>query len=749
MSDDNGKYDDPWLASDGDGNVPLYSTATPITVAKYDPDEPVVYAALDAVRCMSIVEEYGADGVATCRLRYSFNGYTPFGPSDFTQALADSFAGPGVIQSNDRITVHAMRTDGVWEPIFDGEAKSFEVRLHQGVEQVFVLCVGIAKRCWDQPIGGAVCRQGDDAENPDADVKTETTAHFNPKGRGNRIPGDKDTTWHNENGYQKYPTFLDPDHPDAETFLLNDGIRYLMYTENADEKYVKNPLGSDLDDLLVAKIPKDGEKFDPDDDSTYDIKTIEIPDKPITGKSWPNVVDELVTAAGFAMTWDLQAVDGLIGDGLAEPETSLLIFSPVAREPKSLYLQPAGSPLDLGLTNLGSAEIARDLTEAVNEWEVQGELDEWEASFVLACGFPCESDDGSTASTMRAFLKSDPSYSGENHDKYRLFVFDEAGIGHYAATSNAIDNTPPSLDALLGEPKTVEGNSVPQYVNRLRPPIGKLLTAVEGVPLKARLSISTDYTGDAPGLWTDGMEGAGTWQPIEGGYDLLKDRIGVRLNCENPNDWDIGKSTTSGHPFRSGKVHTIEAMSGSGTVFYLRLTCVVRGDKRMSGLADNKLNGPVDYPIRRVVDAHDRYKRQRVMKGSELYDDTATNLDPDDNPIIRDDSDYALAEAQTRQLVTLNGVFGGSVTIPRFTKYYEVGDPIGAIQGRGLQLNTSQSEYKGLEAVPVYPVVVGRQWLFEPVQHTRLLLSDGSKARASYVLRGLDWRRKHDASANV
>ena len=54
--------------------------------------------------------------------------------------------------------------------------------------------------------------------------------------------------------------------------------------------------------------------------------------------------------------------------------------------------------------------------------------------------------------------------------------------------------------------------------------------------LAARLAVSTDYAGVAPGLW----DGTGTWQGVAGGFDLLRDRLGVWVNVPNPNGWNVG-----------------------------------------------------------------------------------------------------------------------------------------------------------------------------------------------------------------
>ena len=231
-------------------------------------------------------------------------------------------------------------------------------------------------------------------------------------------------------------------------------------------------------------------------------------------------------------------------------------------------------------------------------------------------------------------------------------------------------------------------------------------------PLRARLSISTDFKGTAPGLW----DGTGTWQPVGGGFELLKDRLGIWINAPNPNSWNIQASKVSGAPYPAGVVKGVEDQANaSAKHFTLRLTCVVEGDQVLSATADRRPSSPTSYTITRRVDARDRYAKHVVAAGSEF--------NAGSQPVVaRDDSMDALAEANARRTAGEAGEVAGAVTIPRFTLAYRIGDRICSIQGRNLSLRTNAGA--PTEEGEVYPSVVGLTWEFDPRQQTILQLSD-------------------------
>ncbi len=741
---------DAWLWPIGE-EVPLLRDAIEVQVCHYDPeDTESPFTHLTNVVCVSIAEEIGTNP-GTARLRYRFDNYRtdPAAPADFVEALSDTIYKAKIVEPNERIVVRARQPGSErWIPIFDGLVKAFEMNVsgQPPREDVSILCVGIASRCFDIPVGGALVRSSALPKNPTKDVLTELVARFNPKGKGNACPDDD---WHDDGDGKKYPTFLDEENEHATKFHLHGAARYVLLTANGAELHAKNPDLAELDNVLKAKVPIPGVKFDPEDPATYTREPIVAPDGPITGKAWPNVLQQLVSSKGFGMHWDLSAGGEDDHDPEPPPETRLAVYDPQQSNKKTLMLQPKGATLDPALTNVGAAAAARDLQECATEWHVEGELEEYEVSLVLACAWPTPLPDQPAEPTfafLKTLLKSAPGYTGPLHDAFRTWIYDESGEGHYEPGENVPITDPGSLDEVLGKPITVNDQPQPQYATRRRPPIAELITKAGGKPLKASLSISTDYEGPCPAVWngygTDAITEPGTWQPVLHGWELLKDRLGVHVTAEDPNQWDIGRSDVAGHPFRMGVVRAVESLaypSGTMPKFFLRLTCKLRGDRRLKGIAAHKLDGPVDYAIIRTVDAHDRYKRQIVKGGSEhRYDVEVPELADDD--IARDDEPAAKAEATAVQIATLGGIMGGTITIPRFTRYYQLGDRIRGIEGRGLGFDTKAA---GTQSEPTYPVVVGRQHVFEPKQITKLLLSDANMARHSYTARV---RRRRDKS---
>jgi hypothetical protein len=90
--------------------------------------------------------------------------------------------------------------------------------------------------------------------------------------------------------------------------------------------------------------------------------------------------------------------------------------------------------------------------------------------------------------------------------------------------------------------------------------------------------------------------------------------------------------------------------------------------------------------------------------------------------VVRDDTPDAQADADARRLAGEAGEVAGSVTIPRFTNSYAIGDKVRSIRGRDLSLRTNAGA-PSTES-EVFPAVVGLSWNFEGRQHTVLHLSD-------------------------
>ena len=523
-------------------------------------------------------------------------------------------------------------------------------------------------------------------------------------------------------GTFKYPTFLDPNKTGTDSaskayprmWTLPMAVAHLLYRYNPSPSgTVSNPTRSTLDTLLVSREPITGTPFDPTNPASYTARDIQVPDAPITGRSWPAVVHDLVKDCGFGMRVDLSAdVHGI-------PQQALTLFLKQASTPKPLYLPTRGTALDPARCNVASADMGRDLAPVVNQWTVQGALLRYEFTCLLAPGFPSASTDASGDSAIEAFSLNQADPTAAVSDKYRVWVLAEGGDTYYLnGSTTAIPNLATDMSGVLGSP--VAG--VAQYVKRRRVPIGQLLTTDDnGVPLKATLQIGTT-TGSAPPYPAVDLGSSITnWQDIEGGWTLLKDRIGIRITIENPERWFIGESVSGAYP--DGVVRAVSAIAAASSdnpAFFLRLTCVVEGDQALKYTATRQITSPIGYPIEREIDARDRLFKNTVAANSRFASTAA---------VVRDDTELAKAEAIAYRTASDSGVFQGDVEIPRFTAYYQIGDRINGLTGRNLSFRTDDG---GTDFSPTYPMVVARRWDFDGGQRTTLQLSDAGLDRRQY-----------------
>lgn len=687
-------------------NLSLSRACTLVGVYRYSPSSPLPYQYLPNIRLLAIQYREGPDpGVA--RFRYVFDGVDPStAPTSFEQALSVDCVLANVVKNDERLVVLRENADGSTTPLFDGFAQVPELTLTSSQELVTFVAYGVAVREWDTPISNALVR---DADRPAvvSDVVTDIQVCFNPGGKPNASPLGADFTDRHGNSY---PTFLDPlvvRDPDVRRFwTLPMAVRYLCFRGNAEERYVKNPSGELIDSLLDSRSPIAGVTMDPSDPSSYESHPILVPDSVVSSDPWPVALHELLEPNGFGMIFQLEA--DLSGD----PVTRLTLFrrqDASLSGIKDLLLQQSGARLDPGLSNVAQARLARDTSAVANIYTVSAGLERYEASFVLSPGFKIQASDAADATSISAFDRSSPQFSQVNRDKYRLFVFDETGEGHWDFGSASTLYTATSMSSLFVDSS---GRPLP-WVKRRRVPSGELFSRDSSLkPIRARLAVSTDYSGPKPGLW----DGSGTWQPVAGGFELLKDRLGVWVSVPNPNAWNIGEPTSAGMPFSSGLIRTVEALANPGAArFSLRLTCVIDGDVALKATAGQRPSSSTIFPVTRFVDGRGRYERRVVAPKSE-FNPTK------DAVVIRDDRAAASSEASARRLAGEAGEVAGAVVIPRFTCAYQIGDKIRSILGRSLSLRTNAGapEQEG----EVFPSVVGLTWDFDGKQQTTLQLSD-------------------------
>ena len=611
---------------------------------------------------------------------------------------------PGVVQNDDRLVVLMDNPDGSRTALFDGFAQVPELSLSPSQELVTFLAFGVAVREWDTPIGGALMRDADDPSTV-ADVETDLVTHFNPEGQPNATPEGADA----EDAFgNTYPTFLDPlvvRSPDVRRqWTLPMAVRYLCYHHNPDQDYVQNPDGTLLDALLDSRAPGAGVTFHPDDPSTYTSEPIVVPDYPGHRQ-------------GLARWRPRPARAQRLRDGVPARDRRTGNPSPTSTSSagRTLALGLQGPlPPDAGVRprpgadQPGPAQLARDTTGVANAIIVESELVRYEASFVLAPGFPISPGDAANATRPGGLRPERPVVLETNHDKYRLYVFDETGEGHWDFTSSSMTTAAPSLDALLG------GRDDPNPLREAAPGPARRAVLDRREP-EAAQGPARDLDrlqGPQPGLW----DGTGTWQNVIGGFDLLKDRLGIWINAPNPNGWNIGASSVGGMPYPAGVVKGVEDQANAGAPqFTLRLTCVIEGDHVLRP---------------RPIGGRRARRPSRSPGGSTPATDisstwsprTASSTRPARPVVVRDDTDDALAEADAR------GSRARRARSPGRSRSRGSPTPTGSatgsrsIQGRDLSLRTNAGA--PTEEGEVFPAVVGLTWDFDGKQHTILHLSD-------------------------
>jgi hypothetical protein len=696
----------------------LGQQASVFVTARYDRDSGKV-SVLKNIRCESI---HYVEGITPPSAQFSYvmddnlDGY-PYLLEDIfpLESQVD-----GVVQLDDELLVYEYQGD-TRTLVFDGFAQVPQGDLGQGSQFTFT-AVGVAIRLWDKPIRGAIIRQSN-APNSTAKtdaVSTDLPVWFNPTvkevGRPNCIPDGYDI---NNGATNAYPIFFDPTatwvdgsgNPLQTFWTLGKFIRYLFWTENPDETYLKNPVsptGATIDDYLSTPKPKKGQQFmDLSRSSTYDLDPIIIRSFDVTGKTLPEAAEEQLSYYGYELFFNLR------DDGSGKPINEIIVFRKDGRDgnkPKELFYPEVGSNLSDGVPDFQGFALDRDSYNAANEIEVESGPLRYEISVILSPGFVINASDASDANTMRGFdlslVENDPT----RKKLYRYFVVDENGEGHWDGSSFVV-NTPTSLDDVLGKPDK-DGN--PAYVKRSRPGVRDLITTslTDGTPFKADLAISRDYNGPSPALW----DGSGTWRQLgDSGWKLDDDALGVWLTCDNPSVWTIPKQQSAiGTGDRIDVITSLAAPSGDSTKFYLCLTTVIEGDKRLSAVASKRKASPMKHAVRRLIDAREHFRKDTVDKSSN-YSDAGTVL-------VRDDTDKALALAESIRLASEMPPISGEILIPWITHSIGVGDLISRVSGRDVSLlcNAGSPQGEG----PRYPCVIGFSLNCQMPQSTTLRLSD-------------------------
>ncbi|WP_165072133.1 hypothetical protein [Paludisphaera rhizosphaerae] len=695
---------------------PLGGPAAPVLCCLYDGS---IYTPLGNVVCERIDVVEGATP-PVARFRYLLDviaeaeGY----PTQFEDLWGPDAHGKGVVKPDDRIVVLTYNPFDERIVLFDGFAQTPQVDVQESVQQVTFQAVGVAARCFDQPIADRVQRDSDDPTSTESGVSVwvDLPVRFNPGGIPNRTPDGADEGA--DEPATAAPVFLDErmvKSPDPRKYwTLGDAVRYILRAYN-DEDWIANPDFAGLVELLESRKPHSDGAYDPDDSSTYDAEPIVVRDFDASNMPWPEALAGLLSLHGFGFRWTLETEDGA-------PKNGLAVYRLDAADPnaaKPVDLDKAGNPLDPARNNAWRFTLSRDSNAIVNAFELDVPPRRVEASFVLALGFiPLDGDEAS--GTRQSYLLSNlalPGTNAEAREAYRLYVADEDGSGHWNLTTEAwVEGEPLDLSELF---PFDEGSEDVTYVVRRRPGTSTLFSVDDaGNPRKVQLALSRDYAGACPAVW----DGTGKWQPIRSGWKLLDDRLGIIVSCEDPEAWGIGEYSGDDPQEPSKTLRGITSQcnpAAPNTRFYLRLTTVIESDRSPVWSAAKRAASPTTFERRRRVDAQDHFRQDTVSKWSAFAaegDAGSTDVD------ARDDTGEALALASQLRAAHETAPLIGTIMIPGLSTAFDVGDRISQIRGRDVDLRRNAAAGEG--EAPTYPRVVALSWTFADGQATAVSFTD-------------------------
>ncbi|MDE2101003.1 MAG: hypothetical protein KGL39_27400 [Patescibacteria group bacterium] len=632
-----------------------------------------------------------------------------------------------VVVPDDRLCVIAWnnpkdKTD--YEILFDGFAESPEVGVSGRSQKVYFEASGVAVRLWDYPLYYRVER---DASTPKTFGSgswhmVDGPVIFNPRGKPNcTLAGYEETVNDAEGSGNTYSIFIDPlvgklrTPADSSKWTLYGFAGYLMGHFN-DETYVDNPDFGVMEKLLKSRKPKGGsDYFDPNDSSTYDESDIELVEYDVTGKYWPDALGAQLSYNGFGAKFVLEA------DKDGRPSNKIEIYRKDGvgiGTPLDVYHQDAYEALDPVKTTTSEFSITRDYKRTYNAVVVDTKPTRWEVSVILAPLFQPATGDES-ADNKKQFDKSNWTKTtiGEIRDKYRVWGVDEAADGHWDTATKTMVTSSFDWSAIWPDDEDTHDRT---YAKRYRPGVGTLIS-VDSLrkPLKAVLEFSRDYLGPPAVLWGDkGIVDEGHWQPIVGGWGLLPDRLGIRVNCKDPSSWAYGGGNNANAQESSKKLDAITSMAKPATpntYFYLRLTTVIESDTLPVGITPRRKTSALGYERAIYAHAKQQFYKKTVAPHS-LFNAAGVEY------IVQDDTDKITSYAVNMQEAHENPMIAGRFVIPHIDTGFPIGEVIRSVKGRDLSLQINAGTEQG--AGKRYPTIVGVTYEFTGRQATIIQVSD-------------------------
>jgi hypothetical protein len=714
---------------------PLDMPGVPVIVYKFTSDtenEGGQLQILPNIVCLRVEKRIGAQpGRAVFKYILDPSGAIgdPSWPSTPEQVLADGASGPYIVAQDDRLVVMGYTDGGDPRIMHDGFAQAPRGKTNPTDLEIKFYTMGTPVRCSDTPVFGRLERNADDPEAGNIKL-INVPVIFNPDGMANAtdegydgaLPWDADTTT---------PVFLDHFVCKARgigrKWSLAMVVHYLLATYN-DQTWVDYPALATLDTLFdgIKPLVPNGD-IDPEDSETFTTDPIALREFDATGLPWPTVLEKLLKQYGFGFWWKLGINDDV------EPIWTIQFFRFADDNPLSytqVFLQDYGSDLDLSQTNVSAFALERDVEAVENVVVVYGRPDRFEGAFVLAPGFAINPADAFAPENFdwtEATEINNAMGDARDLDDYRLYVFDECGDGHTPLIKGAWgdfvegpDNAT-SLAAILSP----DGVDETGYSKRRRPGRRQLFTLdALGKPQPAQLLISPNYTGKVPGLW----DGSGGWWEAGRAWDLLEDRLGIRLTADKIEAWHTGNKSISFGMNVTSKGGVIKAVSAQALVdethFVLMLITCIEGDNSLFAEAPKRLASASKFTVKRYVDAMTRYRTDTICAYSWW------NYPPEgktgDAIVPRDDTKDAQYDAAQKRSDGEMPLLSGSVTLFGLVNTYDLTQRVTSIVGRDLDLQTNV-DVTGEGAM--YPMIVQVDFDLDGHQMTTLHLSDQREGR--------------------
>lgn len=746
-----------------------------------DADDGERYEPLPNVRLLG-VEFFEGARVPEARFRYEFVAPSlapPGVPTAFGQVAGVDAGGRYVVANGDRIVARVVGPDDASRLVFDGFAEIPQVNFTPNAEVVTFQAYGTPVREADEPLKGSVWRETNRPKRGE-DIVTNLPARFNPKGLGNATPDgwdhyDEDRPDREEDpegwlaALATFPVFQEPtthvsllvgggtEPARARAWDLAMAARYILFSPvvNGVEpedfgKYLYYYEPHRYDAVLNSRKPKvAGVGIDPENPATYVDTPIPVNDLDVTGDKRMEALAKLIEPHGFAFRYEIGE------DDAGDPEWWLKIYRKDDAHPlKPIFLQPEGQAVDPARTNFDTLGMQRDTQQVVNAWSVDAAPTRYEAAFLLRPLFMIAEEDGDV-DNLHKWKMGDPDFEP---DKYRKFGLDECGEGHFKFVVEAGDVIPgagtwetdyPVVDP-DGPDAPKAGDPAPHWMAPLvgpdrkpahlpRPGEGKLLTKdADGDRKHAELYVITEPEfianmndgvalldwSQVQNLWNGTVK---TQKVTKGGWELLPDRLGIRLTRPSIEGWQISEPGKFDDPFPSGLLRvasslTVAEEDGSSVtkMFAFILVTVISDDGTLTGEADRRETSPSPFETRRRLDARGWFANEAIHRNSPY----AEAVNPDRNPgvtLVRDDGPAAQAHAEARRKADEIGSIAGSFTMPTISFAYAVGDRIRGISGRTLSF---RQNHQLRDEAGIYPAVVSVRWEFDGRQETVVNLND-------------------------